>query len=793
MRIGSGNPGNAHAANAPEAADKAAAAEATSLDEASDTPARTGALAELRVRRTVSTNAPPQPRGDTKGKRLLPSSAEAAVPASTKRLRPASALPAAATSRNEPLDVPAGVPTGTTREPTQTLGVLAKGSRRNTTADMVYRMLLARSRGGSTSVIARDVLAPDGTVGRWINAKRWQSGELQVALSKMPDYAQRRDAIDALAKTMHLTSEDLPSPPAKQRVQVSAALLKAALESMLAKQDEQLVGRGRTPGMLSAVAGPLGLERRTLGAWLNADGTPAKPLDAFARLPDYAQVRGDLQLLFSRLGHQEVADSLHVPGDSGTHKMSTALLVDILRKIEGERASSSGTIGAALGVQPSLVRKYVSLEQSSLRELDLIRNMPDYAQHRESLAASLAALGHTQQARDLPLPWVDAERLLNALRSEMPRFIDAMNTLQRNPALSPREAAVQANLLPEALTAVIGAGGVLRQRGDVHDTLSRFGSHLVPGIDEALARLHAVASGKIDVAAAPREMARFELPARGSIPGKVFIVRPSTGDPGPKAKNRLEKIYANNEDLVRLPRSYGTERPRQMLRWLSTVLKNRFPAAREVQCYFHVGTRQIVVASNTNEANADLARFFDERGAGDLAAYAQASLDAREKRHAGKLGHALASAPNRLVEQGRGTLEEQVRAAIAAGRFHVPRERFSERGSTVSLHAERRILHYVRETFDESMDRRLLAGTMRPCGSCADELGFDDKARRGPFWLSRPAQAFVDTPRIIERNIADGVGTYVTKTREGRVTTDYDTDSDSDVDERKAAMARGRR
>ena len=781
MRIGSANPDNAHPANASKAAGKAAASDATPLAGATDTPARTGAFAQLSMRRNASTGAPPQPRGDAKGKRPLPLSAGVAVAESTKRLRLGSALPAGETPKNEPLAEPGSAPERARGQAAPPLDGPVKGSRRNTTADMVYQILLARNRGGSTSVIARDVLVPDGTVGRWINAKRWQSGELHVALSNMPDYAQHRDAIDALAKAMNLTSVDLPPPPAKQRVQVSARLLKAALESMLAKQHEPLAGRGRTPGMLSAVAGPLGIERRTLGAWLNADGTPAKPLDAFARLPDYEQVRGDLQTLFSRLGHQQVADSLRAPGDGGTHKMSAALLVDVLQQIKAAGAGSSGTIGAALGVQPALIRKYVSLEQSSLRELDLIRNMPDYAQHREALAAALTALGHEQQARDLPLPSVDAERLLKALRDAMPRFVDAINVMQRNPALSPRDAAVQANVPPEMLTAVIGMGGVPRQPSDVHDTLSRLGSHLVPGIDEELARLRAMASGKIDVADAPREMARLELRARGSIPGKVFIVRPSTGDPGPKAKNRIEKIYANNADLVRLPRSYETERPRQMLRWLSTVLKDRFPAAREVQCYFHAGTRQIVVASNTNEANTELAKFFNGCDARDLAEYADASLGPREARHAGKLRRMLSSAANPLAEKGGGTLQEQVRAAIAAGRFHVPLASFSERGSTVSLHAERRILHYLREAFDESIDRRLLAGTMRPCGNCADELGLGNDERRGPFWLSRPAQAFADTPRIIERNIAQGVGTYVTKTREGRVTTDYDTDSDSDV------------
>jgi hypothetical protein len=792
MRIGSGSAGGAHPAKSPAPAGNATSPNDVSPEAAPNAAARTGALAPLSARRSPSASASPQPRGDAKGKRPLVPSADVALGAAAKRVRPASATTDTETPANERPDDRAGALKPATGQIAQTSAGLVKGSRQNTTADMVYRILLERSRGGSTSVIARAVRVPDGTVGRWINAKRWQSGEVQGPLSHMPDYAQHRDAIDTLVKAMHLTSEDLPPPAAKQRTQMTAPLLKAALELMLAKQGESLIGRGRTPGMVSAVAGPLGIERRTLGAWIAQDGTPAKPLDAFARLPDYEEVRGDLQSLFARLGHRQVADSLPAPSDSGTHKMTAALLVDVLRTIEQERGASSGAIGAALGMQPSLIRKYVSLERADLHDPDLVRNMPDYAQHREALAAALVALGQEQQARALPLPLVDAEQLLKALRNGMPRFVDAMKAMQSNPTLSSHEAAIQADVLPEALIAVMEGGGVLRQRSDVHETLSRFGSHLAPGIDEELGRLRAIASGKTPLAAVPREMARFELPARGSIPGKVFIVRPSTGDPGPKAKNRLEKIYANNDDLVRLPRSYETERPRQMLRWLSTVLHNRFAAAREVQCYFHVGTQQIVVASNTNEANIELAKFFADGGARELAAHADASAGAREARHAGKLRKALAGAAKPMAGAGGDELREQVRAAVKAGRFHVPLASFSERGSTVNLHAERRILRYLRDTHGESVDRRLLAGTMRPCGTCADDLGLDDKERRGPFWLSRPAMAFADTPRIIERNIAKAIGTYVTKTREGKVTTDYNTDSDSDVDDVKPRTARRR-
>lgn len=792
MRIGSGSSDNAHPADAPAPRGKAAAADAALPKGARAAPAGSGALAPLSVRRSPSATGSSQSSGDAKGKRPLgPSSALVAPAPAAKRLRLASAAPGVKTPKSEPLDEPENASAPAAGQPAQPRAKLTKGSRQNTTADTVYRILLERSGGGSTSAIARAVSVPDGTVGRWINAKRWQSGELQGTLANMPDYEQHRDSIDTLAKAMGLITEDLPPAAEKQRGQVTAPLLKEALELMLAKRGEGLVGRGRTPGLVSAVAGLLKVDRRTLATWLNPDGSPAKPLDALERLNGFEEVRGDLRTLFAAHGHQQVADSLLAPGDGVTHKMTTALLVDILRKIETDGAGSSGKIAGALGLQPSLIRKYISTDDTSLRAPLLVRMMPDYAQHREALAAALSAHGHDEQAATLPLPFVDAEWLLNALRDDMPRFVVAMKALQSDPTLSPRDAAEQADLLPEAVMAVMDAGGVLRGRDEVHDTLSRLGKHLMPGLGEELARLRAVALGKAPVDAAPREMARFELPARGTIAGKAFVVRPSTGDPGPKAKNRLEKIYANNADLVSLPRSYATERPRQMLRWLSTVLKGRFADAREIQCYFHVATQQIVVASNTNEANADLEKFFAAGGARELAEHAGTQLGAREARHAGKLRQSLASEANPIEGSGDG-LQEQVRAAIAAGRVHVPRDSFNERGSQVKLHAERRIQHYVRTTFGELLDRRLLAGTMRPCGTCADELRLDDDERRGPFWLSRSAQALTDTPRIIERNIAKSIGSYVTKTQAGRVTTDYNTDSDSDVDGKKVRVPRSR-
>ncbi|MBK3786105.1 hypothetical protein G3A43_38470 [Paraburkholderia aspalathi] len=140
---------------------------------------------------------------------------------------------------------------------------------------------------------------------------------------------------------------------------------------------------------------------------------------------------------------------------------------------------------------------------------------------------------------------------------------------------------------------------------------------------------------------------------------------------------------------------------------------------------------------------------------------------------------------------------EVLAAMMSENGFRVPDQKFTDHGKTVDLHAERRIKHDLQENFGEAVDRKLLGGTTRPCGTCAEELGLDDTEPRGPFWLSRAAQALIDTPRVIERNIERAIGTYVTKTREGKITLEYDTDSDSDVDEavqrlKKSAVPRNR-
>jgi hypothetical protein len=122
---------------------------------------------------------------------------------------------------------------------------------------------------------------------------------------------------------------------------------------------------------------------------------------------------------------------------------------------------------------------------------------------------------------------------------------------------------------------------------------------------------------------------------------------------------------------------------------------------------------------------------------------------------------------------------DDVLAAIAERRFQVPARRYTDRQRTLDLHAERRVKEFV-ELLDPDFDAQQLAGTKRPCGTCADVVGLHDEGTRGPFWHSRNAQAGTDTESIIARNIAQGIRTSITQARSGRLTFDTNTDSDSD-------------
>lgn len=71
-----------------------------------------------------------------------------------------------------------------------------------------------------------------------------------------------------------------------------------------------------------------------------------------------------------------------------------------------------------------------------------------------------------------------------------------------------------------------------------------------------------------------------------------------------------------------------------------------------------------------------------------------------------------------------------------------------------NLHAERRLADFARQSTGQDMDIDMLAGTMRPCGTCADAIEAPLETHRGPYWMSKASTAGRDVPADIQRSAA---------------------------------------
>ena len=295
-------------------------------------------------------------------------------------------------------------------------------------------------------------------------------------------------------------------------------------------------------------------------------------------------------------------------------------------------------------------------------------------------------------------------------------------------------------------------------------------SHLNDGLDAMLEHLDDLTQG---VPLNPDGMIAVNI-NKGT--NRLFIVKKEAAVSS-SGRSRLERLFAQNQDQVRHPRSYESDRPRQVLRWMSTVLREMFPTAREVQAYYDAETGSIYVSSNMLDDNAriresllngnGLQGLVDDREEDDA--------DSRETRHANQLRDALSQPAGHFGDE----MADEILEAIRQKRFHIPGTNFRSGARTVHLHAERRIKRALEADGRDPIDLDLLAGTRRACGFCAADLGLGSEHRRGPFWLSHGGKAFLDADGIIGANKEDSVGTYVTRTRDGKLTVDYNTDSDS--------------
>ncbi len=173
--------------------------------------------------------------------------------------------------------------------------------------------------------------------------------------------------------------------------------------------------------------------------------------------------------------------------------------------------------------------------------------------------------------------------------------------------------------------------------------------------------------------------------------------------------------------VARAPRSYAGERSRQVLRWLSSLILQRFPRGIEIQCYFDQHSGTILVSSNLDAVNREIEAFFGDRrgmrflGLAGLTVHARDSdgTSERVRRHLGKMRNIRHYAE-----------ASEVYAALAENRFVV----MPSLGKKLdNMHAERRIAAVVGVGFRKEM----LGGVKRPCMICQLALRLGPVARGG--------------------------------------------------------------
>lgn len=253
----------------------------------------------------------------------------------------------------------------------------------------------------------------------------------------------------------------------------------------------------------------------------------------------------------------------------------------------------------------------------------------------------------------------------------------------------------------------------------------------------------------------------------------------------PRGFRTLDWAYANSEDLIRPPRSYEGDRERQALRWLSTVLLRAYPGGREVQSSYDPEGGKIWISSNSRGTNRAIRMMLGKGGLqGKLQEQVQPQAQTlksypkdRWARHALRLHRVLNDQSARHPDM------EPVLKAMAENKFRVPSEKFhvGDVARQLDLHAERRIQLAFESETGTTMDPAKVVGTKRACGTCAEVLRFPDTERRGPFWRSSAARAFVDMTSVVDACLEKGIPTYVSRGRDEKLNL-YVSDSDSDTE-----------
>ncbi|MFP3610313.1 hypothetical protein SB778_09375 [Paraburkholderia sp. SIMBA_050] len=661
--------------------------------------------------------------------------------------------------------------------------------RKPVTAQMVFDALSASQRDGGRK--------PAGTMREWVTVEGWQQRNLADRLAKTADYPEWREQIQACARALGIlpAGHQLPEPAAKARRGFGADQLVRALRLVLERRQAAAGGGPRLPAWKQHLRDSLGLDTDTVFNWITSEGRLRRPASSVSQLPGYEQASARIRQLLTELGHADLVTALP-EGAGQRQRMCASKIVEGLAALADNPGISMKALELTLGITYTQLVRYLGIDGAPM-PLEQIADMPDYASNVGALRDGLLRLGRPEVAAALPTPrrvadvagssGMSAHELLGVADARLHDVVDVARALRAEPG-KPLEDITRAGGSVRPLARILlDEQGMVREVAHIEPMLTGADAGTRMRLNRLLDRLAAAIAPA--AAASPAQHAPMKpvlLTAWGNAPDRMLIVDRETTQPTAGSRARLRGIYAANPGLIQAQRSYEGERVPQVLRWLSTVLKRRFPEGHEIQCFFRPATGSgpgtIVVSSNLRDVNERLQAFLQSDDLEVLLdeAGAQGPADQTDRgwRHGTKLGTRInpAADPHPTPES------DEVFAAIAARHFHVPLRGEVFNGMSVNLHAERRIQNELGKTFQESVDLKRLAGTMRPCGSCADELGAAPEVHRGPYWMNRSARAGTSSDEAMARDAQAGAGTSITLARNGRLTFEHDTDSDSDAE-----------
>lgn len=305
---------------------------------------------------------------------------------------------------------------------------------------------------------------------------------------------------------------------------------------------------------------------------------------------------------------------------------------------------------------------------------------------------------------------------------------------------------------------------------------------------------------------------------RVAFAGKVLagLVKKGWEKKGGNATTMQGFLLFHKDPQVVAPYSFEDQRPRQALRWISSVTLRHLERLKEekvltkdpveVQAAIHEG--KLHIACNTNEGNKFLEDNFSNVTGKPFLEQLIKDNPADEAllgKYTGRSHRHTVKAQGRLFESSEGqeghpddarNYAAEYAAVCKALQSPIVVANVGEEGE----HAESRIAQKVNPETRTMPANVVVAGTKRPCVSCLIKLFAGQEKRPGPFWFAAPANIGVgeyqemNPGALVDRVDNEVKNTYLTlkwqceekcapaKAKKQKSTYVYGSDSDTDTE-----------